>query len=233
MVNRGSAAAEAAIVELIRGVPNNHVELHVEYLRRVDAVNERVRVGFECLITIEFRLTCPANLTTTVAVPRVTGLGQANVSIGPVKRLGAGDAELAIGLLRAIQRAAADERGQFRDRQTEDLFGENVIDAGLLIGHLILQADIEPTGDLAQKHAALAHRIQKSRIRPAEQVLRQYVEHGRREFGRREHLIGAEIRQTGEDVGVVAEGVVHFLAFSLLDRVPDSEPAATRRPAGQ
>ena len=54
---------------------------------------------------------------------------------------------------------------------------------------------MRPLGNLAQEDATLRAGIEKSRLRTAEQLLRQQVQHPISQFRRSEHLVTAQVGQ--------------------------------------
>lgn len=100
---------------------------------------------------------------------------------------------LAVGPLRAIDRAPGQQRGHLGDGQPEELPGEDVVDARLPVGHLLGQPVHQPFGDLAQKDARLRARVEKGGRRVAPERRGQQIEHGVGQTRRREDLVAAQI----------------------------------------
>ena len=106
------------------------------------------------------------------------------------------DTVLAVGLLGAVEGAAAHLGGEVGAGDAENLLGHNVVDALLQIGDLLFETRQQPLGDLAQEDAALRAGVEEARPGAAEELLRQQVEHTVGQLGRGEDLVAAEVGQT-------------------------------------
>lgn len=113
------------------------------------------------------------------------------------------DAVRAVGVLAAVEAAAAEVGGELGDGDAEHLAVHDVVDALLTVGHLCLQAAVETLHYLAQEDATLGEGVEERGVGVAEQLLRQHVQHLIGERGRREHLVVREVRQAVQHVGVV------------------------------
>ena len=129
-----------AIVQLIRWISNDDVELHIasKYLGEpsldVVGVNECVGMGFKTFGPVENGF-CSAAKLALVAIPRVFDALEPDVPI--VAGEGFGDGVLAGGVLRAIDAAPREQAGDLRDADAEDLLGQDVIHALFQIGNLL------------------------------------------------------------------------------------------------
>ena len=108
---------------------------------------------------------------------------------------GCADTVLAIGLLGAVECAAAHLGREVGAGDAEDLPRHDVVDALLQVGYLLLQTSQQPLGHLPQKDATLAARVEEARLRTAEQLLRQQVEHTVGQLRGGEDLVAAEVGQ--------------------------------------
>ena len=176
-------------------------------------MDELIGVGLEALALFAaiFTLGRAAEFAAAV-LPSVRGVFEADVALGVVK---AGDRVYAVGVLGTIETATGEQAGQLGDGDAVELVVEDVVHPFLQVGETLFQPDQQPLGDFPQKHPALARRVQELRVRVAEQLLRQHVQHGVRHLRRGEYLVVGEVRNAGEDVGVV-DGVVEV--FRLTHR---------------
>ena len=85
---------------------------------------------------------------------------------------GLGDAILAVGQLGAVKRPAAHLGGEVGAGNAEELLGHNMVDTLLQVRNLLFLANKQSFGNLTQKHAALAARVEKACLGAAEQFLR-------------------------------------------------------------
>ena len=113
------------------------------------------------------------------------------------------DAVLTVGLLGAVEGAAAHLSGEVGAGDAEDLLGHDVVDTLLQVGNLLFETRQQPFGNLAQEDAALATGIEEARLAGAEQLLRQQVEHTVGQLGRGEDLVAAQIGQAVENVWTI------------------------------
>ena len=113
------------------------------------------------------------------------------------------DAVLTVGLLGAIERAAAHLGSEVGASDAENLLGHDVVDAFLQVGDLVFQPCQQPFGNFAQEDTALAARVKKARFGTAEQLLRQQVEHTVGQIGRGEDLVAGKVGQAVEDVWTI------------------------------
>ena len=200
-------------------IPNNHVKLHFPNLLWFDGVDELIGVGFHALAlfaaVLAFRRAAEGALAVGPAVGRVL---KAHITLYVVEPRHGIDAVRIFG---AIEAPAREQAGQLRDGDAVELMVEDVVRPCLQIGNLCLQPDQQPLGDFPQKHAALARGIEERRVRVAEQLLRQHVQHGVRHLWRREHLVVAQIRNAGQHIGII-DGVEQIVSH-------DSAPSNSRR----
>jgi len=120
---------------------------------------------------------------------------------------GLGDAVLAVGMLGAIERAAAHLCREVGTGDTEELLGHDMVDALLQVGNLLLQPGQQPLGGLAQEDTALAAGVKDARLGAVEQLLRQQVEHPVGKLRRSEDLVAAQIGQAVENIRAIV--VIH------------------------
>ena len=118
------------------------------------------------------------------------------------------DTVFSIGLLGAVERAAAHLSGKVGASDTENLLRHDVVDALLQVGNLLFKTCQEPCRNLAQEDAALAARIEEARFAGAKQLGRQQVKHSVGQLGRGEDLIAGKVGQTIENIRTIA--VLHI-----------------------
>ena len=87
------------------------------------------------------------------------------------------DTVFAVGLLGAVERAAAHFGGEVGTSNAKNLFCHNVVNALLQVGYLLFKTRQQSFSNLAQKDTALATRVEKSRFAGTKQLWRQQVEH--------------------------------------------------------
>lgn len=109
----------------------------------------------------------------------------------------------AIGRLAAIDASTADERGEFRDADAEELAREDVVGALAYVRHLVFEPQHQSLGYLAQEDARLGDGIEECGSGRAEQLLGQHVQHLVDDLWRGEHLIVGEVGQAGQYIGVI------------------------------
>lgn len=114
-----------------------------------------------------------------------------------------GNGVFAVGVLGAVQAPPGEQAGQLRDGDAKELLVENVVDALLQVGKFLRQPLDQPLGDLPQEHAGLAGRVQERGAAVVPEFFRQHIQHFVGNLWWSEHLVAAEIRQTGEDVRVI------------------------------
>ena len=119
------------------------------------------------------------------------------------------DAELAVGVLGTIDGATGEQGGEFRDGYAEHLAVQDVVDALLTVGYLVLQSSVEPLHYLAQEDAALGEGVEEGGVGTTEQLLRQEVEHLVRQLRRREHFVVAQIGYAIQHIRIV----IHCIAI--------------------
>ena len=105
------------------------------------------------------------------------------------------DAVLAVGQLGAIECPAAHLGSEVGAGNAEDLLGHYVVNALLQVWYLLFKPCKQPLGNLTQKDTALAAWVEEARLRAAEQLLRQQVEHTVGQLRRGEDLIARKISQ--------------------------------------
>ncbi len=133
-------------------------------------MDELVGVGFEFLAALIVGLVRSAEGAAAVD-PVVFDAFEADVAFGGVE--GLADGILAVGGLGAVDRAAREQRGQFRDGETVKLVLEDMVDALLPVGDAPFQADVEALGDLAQEDTRLAAGIEECCLQIASEFRRQ------------------------------------------------------------
>ena len=164
-------------------------------------MNKRVGVGLAGVGAEVFALTGTAVHATAAGIPRVAATVVEDMAL-PVAE-GRADAVFAVGLLGAVERAAAHLGSEVSAGDAENLLGHDVVDTLLQIGNLFFEARQQPFGDLAQEDPALAAGIEKPRFGAAEQLLRQQVEHTVGQLGRGEDLVAGKVGQAIEDVWTI------------------------------
>ena len=163
-------------------------------------MDKRISVGFNCFHAVILG-TVGTTMLTFAVLPSVLASHIAQVTLHIIET--GGHTILAIGLLGAIECAAAHLSGEVGAGYAEDLLGHNMVDALLQVGNLLFQPCQQPFGNLAQEDTAFATRVKKARLAGTEQLLWQQVEHSVSQLGRGEDLIAAQIGQTIEDVGAI------------------------------
>ena len=113
------------------------------------------------------------------------------------------DTVFAVGQFGAVERAAAHLGGKVGAGDAEDLLGHDVVDALLQIGDLLFETRQQPFRNLAQEDPALAAGVEEARLRTAEQLLRQQIEHSVGQLGRGEDLVAGKVGQAIEDVWTI------------------------------
>ena len=131
-------------------------------------MDKRISVGFNCFYAVVLGAVSTTMLTLAV-LPSVLASYVAQVTLHIIET--GGHTILAIGLLSAIECAAAHLGGEIGAGNAEDLFGHNMVDALLQVGNLLFQPCQQPFGNLAQKDTALAARVKEARLAGAEQLL--------------------------------------------------------------
>ena len=128
--------------KLVRRVADDHVELHVASEQLGDpsldvvGVDERVGVGFESFASVE-GLLARAAVTCTCRPPTCARCARTRCCRPSLVN------DLAIecwpvGVLRAIDAPAREQAGEMRDADAEHLLRQDVIDALLEVGDLVL-----------------------------------------------------------------------------------------------
>ena len=163
-------------------------------------MDKRISVRFDSIYAVVLGSVGPTMFTLAV-LPSVLATHIAQVALRIVEK--GGHTILTIGLLGAIERAAAHLGGEVGAGNAEDLLGHNMVDALLQVWKLLFQPRQQPFGNLAQKNTAFATRVKKARFAGTEQLLWQQVEHSVGQLGRGEDLIAAQIGQAIEDVGTI------------------------------
>ena len=168
-------------------------------------MNKRVSVGFAGVGAEILALTGTAVFAAALRIPFVAATIVAQIALLVMENRT--DTVFAVGLLGAVEGAAAHLGGEIGTSDAEDLPGHDVVDALLQIGNLLFETRQQPFRNLAQEDPALAAGIEKPRFGTAEQLLRQQVEHTVGQLGRGEDLVAAQIGQAIEDVGAIR--VIH------------------------
>ena len=156
-------------------------------------MDKGVGVGLAAVGAEVFALAGSAAFATPLCVPGVVTPLVQQVALHIAE--GGADAVLAIGLLGAVECAAAHLGREVGAGDAEDLPRHDMVDALLQVGYLLHQPCQQPLGHLPQKDATLAARVEEPRLRTAEQLLRQQVKHTVGQLRRSEHLIAAQIGQ--------------------------------------
>ena len=169
-------------------------------------VNKRVSVGLARVSAEILALTGTAVFAAALRVPCVAATVVAQIALLVTESCT--DAVFPIGLLGAVERAAAHLGGEAGARNAEDLLCHDVVDALLQVGNLLFETCQQTFCNLAQEDAALAARIEKSRFGTAKQLLWQQIEHSVGQFGRGEDLVAGKVGQAVEDVGAI--GALHI-----------------------
>ena len=164
-------------------------------------MNKRIGVGLAGVCAEILALTGTAVFAATLRVPRVATAVVAQIALHVMESRTY--AIFAVGLLGAVERAAAHLGGEVGAGDAENLLGHDVVDALLQVGDLFFEARQQPFGDLAQEDPALAAGIEKPRFGTAEQLLRQQVEHTVGQLGRGEDLVAGKVGQAVEDVWTI------------------------------
>lgn len=165
---------------------------------------ERIGVRFQLCAAVVFALRRAA-LTAFSVLKIVLASCVANVSLRVFEKR---HAVFAARVLGTINGAAARQSRQIGQSQSEQLIMKNMVDAPLQIGNFIRQSDQQPLGDFAQEHAAFATRVKKRRFRIREQFLLQQIQHGVRDFRRRENLVTGQVGDAGQNVAGTLGGIV-------------------------
>ena len=195
-------ASATSIAHLVRRVSNNYVELHIFLEYFFDwFVNKRIGVGLAGVGAEILALTGTAVFAAALRVPRVATAVVTQITLNVMESRA--DTVLAVGLLGAVERAAAHLGGEVGAGDAENLLGHNVVDALLQVGNLLFETRQQPFGNFAQEDAALAAGIKEARLAGAEQLLRQHVEHSVGQLGRGEDLVAGKVGQAVEDVWTI------------------------------
>jgi hypothetical protein len=198
--------AESPIIKLVWWISNDYVEFHFENLLWIFRVDELVRMGFEFLVALVIFLAGSAERAVALP-PGVLHAIKSDISLLVAES--AADGIFAIGGFGAIDGSAREQPGQFGDGETEKLFGENVVEAFLLVGDGFFKAFVEAFGDFAEKDAGFADGVEEGGLGIGSDFWGQKVEDAIGHGGWREDLIAAEVSEAGEDVGVVTIALEH------------------------
>ena len=163
-------------------------------------VNEWVSIAFNGFYAVVLG-TVGTTMLTLAVHPSVCASHIAQVTLNVTENRA--DTVFAVGLLGAVERAAAHLGGEVGAGNAEDLLGHNMVDALLQVWKLLFQPCQQPFGNLTQEDTAFAARVEKARLARTEQFLRQQVEHSVGQLGRGEDLVAAQIGQAIEDVGAI------------------------------
>ena len=175
-------------------------------------MNKRIGVGFAGIGAEILTLTGAAVFAAALRVPRVAAAVITQIALDVVENRA--DTVFAVGLLGAVERAAAHLSSEVGAGDAEDLLRHDVVDALLQIGDLLFETRQQPLGDLAQEDPALAAGVEEARLRTAEQLLRQHVEHSVGQLGRGEDLVAGKVGQAVEDIGTIihnSQFIIHNL----------------------
>lgn len=162
-----------------------------------------VGVGLQLLPTVILALGRPAKNALAV-LPAVLYPLIANVPAGVLKP---GNGILAVGVFGTVQAPPGQQAGELGDGDAVKLLLEDVVDALLQIGDFLRQSVNKPLGDLPQEHPGFAGRVQEGGGAVLPDLRRQKVQHLVGHLRRGEHLVAAEVGQTGENIGVVDAAV--------------------------
>ena len=133
-------------------------------------MNKRIGVGLAGVGTEVFALTGTAVFASALLVPSVTAAFVAQVALHVVENRA--DTVFAVGLLGAVEGAAAHLSGEVGAGDAEDLLGHDVVNALLQVGDLLFETRQQTFGNLAQEDPALAAGIEESSFAGTEQLLR-------------------------------------------------------------
>ena len=133
-------------------------------------MNKWIGVGLAGIGTEVFALTGTAVFAAALQVPGVAAAVVAQVALRVAESRA--DAVLAVGLLGAVESAAAHLGSEVGTGDTENLLGHNVVDALLQVRNLLFETCEQPLGNLAQKDATFAAGVEESRLAGMEQLLR-------------------------------------------------------------
>ena len=164
-------------------------------------MNKRIGVGFAGVGAEILTLTGAAVFAAALRVPRVATAVVAQITLHVVENRA--DTVFAVGLLGAVERAAAHLSSEVGAGDAENLLGHDVVNALLQVGDLLFETRQQPFRNLAQEDPALAAGIEKPRIGTAKQLLRQQVEHSVGQLGRGEDLVAGKVGQAVEDVWTI------------------------------
>ena len=151
--------------------------------------------------------------------PRMTARMVADVAAFRAKAV-ADRRAFVVDVLVAVERAPREESSQLRDRDAVYLIGEDMPNAFLLVGDDVREPPIETLHNLAQEDAALGERIEESRLRAPEKLLRQKVQHLVDHRRRREHLVRTEVGEAVQYVRTydldLTHSLIPFINVSIL-----------------
>ena len=193
-------------------------------------MNKGIGVGLAAVGAEIFAFAGAAVFTAALRIPSVVTAVVQQVALLVVES--GGDAVLAVGKLGTIERPTAHLGGEVGTGDAEDLSGHNVVNALLQVRNLRFQPSQQPLGNLTQKDATLATRVEKARLRAAEQLLRQQVEHTVGQLRRGEDLITAEVGQAVENIRTII--VLHICKVEYnakVDRYAQARRNSVLRPA--
>lgn len=164
-------------------------------------MNKWIGVGLAGVCTEVFALTGTAVFAAALRIPRVAAAVVAKITLHVMKSRA--DTVFAVGQFGAVERATAHLGSEVGAGDAEDLSGHDVVDTLLQVGDLLFETRQQPLGDLAQEDPALAAGVEEARLRTAEQLLRQQVEHSVGQLGRGEDLVAGKVGQAIEDVWTI------------------------------
>lgn len=203
-----------AIGQLVWGVPDNDIELHLTSENLADAgfdiagVNEGVGVSLKLTAAIKSLLGRPA-IGAFAADPCVFGALEPDVSVLGLEASRNG--MFAVGVFRAVEAPSRQQAGQRSNTDAEHLSGEDMIDPRLQVGDFIRQPDNQPCRDFAQEYTRLGKRIKEADrtigpdVRAAvagSPCILQRIQHPVGKLRRRKHLIVGKVGDTGQHIGI-------------------------------
>ena len=164
-----------------------------------------IGVAFQTLFPLVLRLTC-ATVNALAVFPGMPNILEADIAVNIGKFA---DGIGRCGVLGAIERAPRQKRRKLGYGNAVNLIMQNMIKALLQVRKLFFKPGHKPFGNFPQKNAGLADRIQKFRPGILKQLLRQQIQHGVCDAGRREDFVIGEI-------GLYKATFLVFLSQSFL-----------------
>ena len=159
----------SSITQLIRRIAYDNIKLHIlEKGIGVVGMDKLIGVLFGGVATVVDALAGSA-VFAFACLPRMPEGAIQDVAGFVVE---VAHAVRAVGVLAAVEAAAAEVGGELGDGDAEHLTVHDVVDALLTVGHLRLQAAVETLHYLAQEDAALGEGVEERGVGVAEQLLR-------------------------------------------------------------